>query len=277
MSKISDKLRAILWGTPFGEVFPAKENPPPLPEDGRTIALRILRDYVSELVFYRLAGIDENGKRRPPIPFQIEPADIYIEWPDNEENMRFPSLVFLSTGPANYNVIGLTSYVEEGSKDVYGPGTVLQWMSEYTEKVSLEIWASKKSERRAILAGLETALTPTEQMYGLRFRMPNYYNELVCFTVESRELIDDGDAVKNRRHARVTIEMRFNVVALVNYVTVNPFMKVDVDSDADTGAIITLDPNAPTDARPLLRIDDARPNTLPRGPLGGTTPFDKDC
>jgi hypothetical protein len=274
---LPDDLRKILWGSPFGSVYPPKDNPPPPPEDGRTIALRILRQYIAALTFYRLGEVDAQGKRGGAVAFQIPERDIFIEWPDHEEEMRFPSIVFLSGGPADYGVIGLTSYVEEDTRDVYAPGTVVQWMSEYTEKLVVEIWAEKRAMRRALLSGLESALSPTEQMYGIRFRMPDYFDQLVCFSVMGREVFDEQDGARGRRRARLTLDMRFHVVALVNYVSLTTTLKTEVDVDEDTGLATVLDPSGPTDARPLLGIDDIRPLTLPRGPLGPTTPFDDDC
>jgi hypothetical protein len=233
---LSKFLQKVLFGTPWGTTYPARENPPPPAYDGRTVALRLLRRFITELTFYRA-----NAEGQPPIPFQIAEKDIHIEWPDNEDDLVFPSIALLSTGPANYDMIGLTGYVEENTRDVYAPGTVVQWMNEYRENIVLEIWATKKSERRAILAGLEAALSPTEQMYGLRFTMPDYFNELVCFAANDREIIDDGEAVKNRRRARITLQMRFHQVALVNYNQLVTTTKVETDVDMDTELPIEVD------------------------------------
>lgn len=257
-------VRDLLQGTPFGETFPARPNPPPLSVDGRTAVLRVLKRYIAALVFYLPGGRNDAGVALPARPIRIPPEDIHIEWPDNEASMRFPSIVFLSTAPAEYDAIGLTAYLEEKTRDVHGLGTVLQWQSEYVENLAVEIWASKKAERRSILAGLETALTPTEQMYGLRFKVPDYYGELVCFTVQSRELFDETDAVRNRRRARLVVQVRFNIVALVNYAELTTVAKTSVDVDEDTNMAVTIDVNAPSDDRP-----PTLPRVLSSGLSGG--------
>lgn len=249
---LSPELRKLLQGTPWGEVFPRRPNPTPLAIDGRSVALRTLRRYLTELTFLRPAGRNPDGSTREPIEFRIPERAIQIGWPDYEKTEEFPSITFLH-GAGNYNTIGLTSYVEETTRDVYGVGTVVQWMSEYQEDVILEVWANKKSELRSILAGIETALTPTEQMYGLRFRMPDYFDELVCFTIGTRQEFDDEDSARNRRHARITVEMRFTVVALVNYVFARPELKVTVDGDVDYGTAVEdeeLLPSSPTRSGP---------------------------
>ena len=219
--------------SPFGQVFPARPNPPGLAKDARTIALEMLKTYITNLTFYR-----PGATGGPSIPFAIEPKNFHIEWPDYEDDLEMPSIVVLGA-PVDYEAIGLTSYLEEASRDLYGKGTVLQWMSEYTEKITLELWCSKRHERRSMLAGIETAMCPTEQMYGLRFVMPDYYNELVCFSLMGRELIDDAESAKNRRKARVEIEMRFNIVALVNYAALAPTVHTVTDVDVDTKEPVT--------------------------------------
>lgn len=242
MPLLPASLRNIIFGNPWGETFPPKPNPPPLSFDGRTVALRILRDYITNLDFFL-----PMGPHLPPKKFKILPQNFQIEWPDHEFDVVFPMAVVVSA-PARYDSIGLTAYIEEKTRDVYQKGTVLQWQSEYTETIMLELWASKKAERRSMLAGIETALTPTEQMYGLRFRMPDYFNELVCFTLNGRELLDDPMSAKDRRRVRLMIEMRFNIVALVNYQTLVPIITTNTDVVQPSGIAVDLtsDPNAQT-------------------------------
>lgn len=235
-------LRSLLVAntSPFGDVFPARANPPPLAVDGRTVALRLFRRYICALDFYREAGVGA-----PPKKFNIDPSNFQIEWPDENKDMVTPSCAIIDA-PADYAVIGLTSYIEEDSRDRYAKGTVVQWQAEYQETFQLEVRASKKSERRGLLACIETMLTPTEQMYGLRLRMDDYFGQTVCFTLQKRRLNDDASAALNRRSARLDVEMRFNVVALVNYLPIDPRITVNTDVDQSTNLPIDLadDPDA---------------------------------
>ena len=225
MPVFSPKIRALLQGTPWGEVFPPKANPQPLSIDGRTAALYVLREYVTNLTFYRKMAANE-----PPQGFVVPFDNFQIEAPDSTKDQTFPSIAVIPSR-AKYDVIGLTSYIEEDTLDKFAPGTVVQWQGEYIETIKLEILASKKAERRAILAGLETAFNPTEQMSGLRFTMPDYFNELVCFTIMGREIFNDPDESRGRRKAHLEMEMRFNLVALVNAVKLQTSVSVDVDVD----------------------------------------------
>lgn len=226
----SAKVLGLLAGTPFGTNFYGRANPPPPAADGRTAALKILRLYISELTFYRPGKKDGMA-----IPFQIGEEAMYIDWPENEEHLFvFPRIAMISASPAQYAMIGLNSYVEEETRDRFAPGTVVQWQSEYTETIGLEIYASSKPELRAIISGLEVAMTPTEQWYGLRFKVPEYYDQLVCFALANRENPAEDMAADGRRRAKLMLEMRMNMVALVNCVELQkPQIEANVDSGCD--------------------------------------------
>jgi len=236
----TSSLRQILFGSPFGDVYPPRPNPTSLAVDGRTVALRILREYVCNLTFF--LPMQKGAK---PKPFKIEQNNFHIEWPDYETDLVFPSAIVVPSR-ARYDAIGLVSYVEETTRDVYKKGTVLQWQGEYVENIQLEVHASSRPERRSIIAGIETALTPTEQMYGLRFKMPDYFNELVCFTLNDRENIDDRMSALKRRRVQLGIEMRFNIVALVNYTQLIPQVVTNTDVAQPDQTVVDLqsDPNA---------------------------------
>ncbi len=155
MPKFSKEVRDVLWGDPFGEVYPKREPPRSPVYDGRTAALRILKLYFQELTFYRPGGRDaRTGEQNAPIAFQVPERDIHVEWPDDEEDLKLPALALLAQAPADYDAIGMTNYVQEETRDKYSPGTVLIWMSEAVEKFVVEVWAETKQQRRSIKAGM---------------------------------------------------------------------------------------------------------------------------
>lgn len=240
--KLTKRIRDLLWGQPFGDVYPRRDAPPPPVYDGRTAALGILREYFSQLVFYRPGGRDELGQTKDPIPFQIPKRDIHVEWPDNEDELRAPSLAFLSIGPADYEAIGMTSYIDENWKE---PGYLLTWQSEYVETFSIDVWCETKAQRRSVILGLEQSLSPLEYMAGIRFVMPDYYGQLVCFSLQNREIIDDEQATVLRRKARLLVEMRFNVCALYPVNPLEPVVDIQVDADEDTGDEIVTEAELP--------------------------------
>ena len=209
--KLSKEVRDALWGRPFGEVYPRREGPLPPSYDGRTAALRILRKYFSELIFYRPGPLDPLGRPGEPIAFQIHERDIHVEWPENEVELRGVALAFLSRGEGRYEANGLTTNVDESYAD---QSLILQIMSSYSEDFVVEIWAETKALRRAVIRGLESALSPLEYMAGIRFVMPDYYGQLACFSLQSKEYVDDEAGTDMRRKARMVVNLNHNVCEL---------------------------------------------------------------
>ncbi len=214
--------------------------------DGRTAALRTLARYVSELTFYRSGELlavptaTAEAVYGPPIPFAIPREQFYEEQPDNPEELTLPCITVIA-GDASYNPIGMTTFVIEESRDQYGLGTVLQWQSSYDETIVLEIAAQSKAERRAIKVGLEQALVPTEQLYGLRFAMPDYFGQLVTFSLDKFKLKEEMSG-QNRRKSHMTLAMHLTVVALVDAVTLRPVVSTSVQDSGDVVAEVSGPP-----------------------------------
>ncbi|GAC1446920.1 MAG: hypothetical protein PVSMB8_04830 [Vulcanimicrobiaceae bacterium] len=225
MPRFSDRLRSLLVGDPFGDfTSPPHADLPPQAIDGRTAAMRVLKEYLIELTYFR-----DMGPGRSPKRFQIPPENILTEYPEAVHELKFPSLS-VDPGPAAYDPTGLSVFIEEDSFNEFAPGTALQWQAEYQEKFGLEIWAAERSERAAILAGLEVAFSPLEQMAGVRLRMLDYYKMPACFTLEDRKN-EETDAVRGRRKAVLTIEVRFTLCQLIQVVKLDPLTVVNVDFD----------------------------------------------
>lgn len=216
MSNLKTTSRDFIVGEPFDAIPPVPDQPIRVTNDFRTAALSRLKQYLSEIIFYRSGGINPTTQGpNAPIPFQIPAEDILIGWPDNERELLMPSLVFIALEPGVYSIVGLGQQVIEESRNKYGYNTALQNMSNYVEKFAIEIWSSKKAEERCILAGIEYAMNPVQNNRGVRFRVPEYYDSTVEFTFETREIFDDENVVRNRRRSRVYITMEFRIVALI--------------------------------------------------------------
>lgn len=224
-----------VWGYPWGEVDPKRPILPLPSVDPRTLAVRWLARYLSELTFYRPGNVGE-----PPIALQVPYDRIFVEPPDDDVQMQYPSMVVLGDEGEQYEAIGLgTSYLIEGTHDRYLPGTALQRQYQHHEFFTLEVHTTKKPERRALMAGIGVALNPTEAMYGLRLLMPDYYDQTVCFTLDSATRVED-DYVRGRRVARIRLEMTFDVVALVWVSTMQPVVMVQTLAPAEDDTDVPL-------------------------------------
>ena len=212
---------ASLVGTLFGNVITDPVLPvlPPVAVPGRKVALNMLRQYISELSFARP---DKNGAI---IAYSIPITAIYTEQPKNVTDLVFPSIV-IRAGEGTIAQLG--TFLDESSKDDFGDGTCLQVIGEWVEEISLECWAEEAPQRASMLATIEPALASIEEMFGLRFVLPDYYNETVEFDYRGSSNPDDADSARNRRWADIRIGMRFNLVKLVRYVDIDIMTTVDV-------------------------------------------------
>jgi hypothetical protein len=205
----------ILKNTRVGEVYPPRAAPPASPIDARTAGLFALKDYIAELTFNRPGDSVSSY-----ISFQIARKDIHIEQPDNVVDVVFPSIA-IEAGVANTE-LPRTGFYDESSVDVYGKGTVLWVTGEHQETVSLHIFGSKRAERRALLSGLENSFSPVEEIGGMTLVCPTYYDQVACFSVISTHRPDDYDSSLNRREGIIQLDMRINIVQLVNYTMFSP-------------------------------------------------------
>jgi len=221
---LSSLVKAILGPglRPAGDVYPSKPNPPVPAVDGRTSALRLLGAYLTSFV-YAIPG-DTNG---PSIPFRIPPGNFYVNWPDYEQDVEFPAIAVLP-GAGTTKACSFVPAIIEETAGIRGKNTVLMRMEEYVEVFQLDLWCSKLPELRGILSTFDVAFNPTEQMSGVRLVMRDFYDQTVRFTMLGRTIVETGSG-QNRRRASIEIRMEFNVVALINTVTMKPQAIVQMD------------------------------------------------
>lgn len=250
LPNLSQGLRRLLgrWHL-FGET-----NPPSTPtgaslqvQDGRTAALRLLREYVTDLIFYLpMSPINPHTPVRVQSKaFRILPENFHLEWPDWVNESKYPSAVILGGPNPEYLARGFTPYMDESTHNVHATDTALQVQDEYSEMIQLDVWASKEPELRSMNAGIETAFSPIEGQTGLRMRMPAYFDETVIFTLRRKQVFGDSDASRGARHTSFILEMRFNIVVLVAVEIFRPQVVTNVDVDEDTGLPYVADPTLP--------------------------------
>jgi hypothetical protein len=232
----------FLQGDPFGAVRP---QPPsrPLPDvPGRAHALDMLREYISELTFTR-----PGARGQPPIRYRIPKDNIHTEQPPNVWDMRLPAIVF-RPGDGDYAPIGLSAYLDESTTDKYEKGAAVQENCEWQETIALECWAETAPQRSSMVAGIEAALSPTEQRAGVLFRLPEYFDQTVRFTLEKGSYPEDPETARNRRWAILPVLVEVNVCRLVSVVQMQPAVDTNTFTPSE---IDMLDPHEPGDA-----IDD---------------------
>lgn len=230
-----DRLRSIVEGALWGDVVP-EQVPPPMPHlDARQHAVAALLDYLALETF----RIDDSPNA--PKGFRIPRLHLLDEWPDDEKTLTFPTIVAL---PGEVTIIphGLVNDVDESTRDVFAPGTSLLVTHEHQERFPLEVWATTRFERAAIVATLERTFDPTEERSGLLLELPRYFDQVARFTLEGSQKIDDPDAARRRRRARMTIRLEVEVVRLVAVSELEPSAEVEVVSKDDPTPVTPDDP-----------------------------------
>lgn len=223
----------LVVGTPYAS-FPPRPEPNVVSVDVRTRGLRVLKRYISLLNFYRPGAKDPvTGEEGSPILFKIPKNDIHIGWPDGEVELRRPSLVFMTIQKPTIDPPGMGPQVLEETCDQFGFGTALQRVGYRTETLAIEIHASSKAEARSIVACLSYALNPTQENRGVRFLLPDYYEQVVEFWQETDRQNDEESAIRNRRSASVEITMSQNLVTLIPYVPFEAQIVVGVNDPPD--------------------------------------------
>lgn len=198
--------------TPVGTVYPP-QPPRPLPDkDPREYALERLKEYLARLRFRRTMATGEL-----PRGFRVPRERIHLFWPDSPVQVRTPSIAFVP-GRGTHDYLGLgVPVICSNSADVYGPGTVLVYQSDYVETFTIEVAAAKHAVRRAVMAGIKVALRIGDTSTVVSFNLPDYYNVVARFSLDESEVADNPDAVKNRRIGQLFVEMRVPEVFLVDY------------------------------------------------------------
>lgn len=184
---------------------------PPVPDlpdiDARTHALRQLGVWLCSLRYMRTMA-----RGQPAQPFYLTEDRVFIEQPDNVEGLDFPAFGMLP-GRGAYLPRGLGGAEPiDSTLGIAGPGTALIVPFDYQETFTLEGWGSKMSERRSLVAAVETAISGYEGTTDLRIVLPAYFNQVATFAIQERENIDDLDIVRGRRKVHLTLQLTVPLV-----------------------------------------------------------------
>lgn len=214
-------------------VWPERPQPNLPSYDARGAALKQFRAFLHELVFERAAG-----PGNPSVKFQVPLSSIHISQPDDGKPAAMPGFgIVPSQGVSESFGLGPAD-VDDESFERFAPGTALLVESDYTEDFVLECWGSKQAERRALVAGVKTAMRRNQDSYALRLRLPNYFDQVASFELLDTLYVDGDEVARNRRRALVTIRLNVAEVSLINMVRMRePELLLCV---SDSSPLVTL-------------------------------------
>jgi hypothetical protein len=206
------------------EIFPAVEVPLPT-ETARHAMVRALKEWFATLKFKRP---DTRGPGVEGEPFVVKAPNILEEWPDPEKKLVYPSIA-ITEGTGVHETLGLTPIVDEASYNVYSPFTALVQLAEYAETLQITLWAADRGERRALLAGLVSAMNPVPNQYGFKLKVSReYFDRIATFQLVREQLIDGEETVRNVRRADLFVEARIPVVKLMPFRELDPRVELEV-------------------------------------------------
>lgn len=215
--------RDLLFNNTLGDVYPPQPAPPLPDKDARDYALERLRDYMCALIFRRT-----NAPGLPSIPFRLPPDSIQIQQPDDLKNLPLPGIGIVP-GRGVHESFGLgPPVIQEKTAGIAGPGTALLRNGDYVEDFIIEVWGSKKAERRALVAGLKSALRANDGSYSIYLSLPQYWNMTAEFTLNESQYLDGDEVSRNRRRAHIMVTMRVCEVTLTNVRRLNASVETTV-------------------------------------------------
>jgi hypothetical protein len=215
----------LLDGTAWNQVWP-QQQPPNLPH-------KSARDYALERLFDYLAGVTwrhTGATEDETVAFQIKRCNMFVEQPEGNIKLSFPAIGVLPGEMALLQPsLGFPVLIEEESSecDSVEANTALARIGEWYEEVMLDMWFETRSQRRAVLAGMEgPVFHPNNGV--LYLTLPDYFNRIVEFRFISCRRFDGDIAVRNRREAQVKLGMRVEALHKVLVRDFEPHVGLDV-------------------------------------------------
>lgn len=182
--------------------------------------------FIAALEFRRTMAVGQQ-----PQSFAVPLDHVFVEMPDNVQDLPFPSVCFLA-GRGTYTTrgaLGPPDPVDE-PPTTGSPRSAVLVPFDYIETVPIEVWGSKIAERRALLAGLEAVFGAFESTTDVRLVVPDYFGLVATYTLLDGELIDDIETPRGRRRAHLYVQMTVPVARSARFMELNPYVSGAIES-----------------------------------------------
>lgn len=208
-------------GTP---IFGSPGDPFPLAAigtlDPRNAMAEVMAAFLLNTKFVR------GGGKVPSTEFQLN--EVNPEWPDPDEDLRYPSATIIDTGPIPYEAHNLVPTALEETWGQFDNGcfeedpgdrekrTVLWKTAEAVAEFQVDFWADDRATREAIAARIPSLFNPEEGRAGVVLQgEPRYFHRLVRATLVDSQRMDTPAAVyPNERRLKAVVRCEVDVVHL---------------------------------------------------------------
>lgn len=188
--------------------------------DCRTAMSRGLREYLEQLSIRTVDGREVRFKQ------------VLESWGESEEAAEFPSAVVYAGEPADYEASDFspaTVYLPDGT------ARALRKVAELKVQFTVEVWAAAQADRVALVAMLEDAFDPVDEMTGFVLELPHYHGSRAVFEKLQSSYVDSPEV--NRRRWRNAAFLLAGQVSQLRFLGEVPPIDVrlnfEVDGDVD--------------------------------------------
>lgn len=176
--------------------------------DVHTAMSRGLAEYLSQQV------IEVGGRRLQLTTFST--------WAEPEQNVSYPA-AGVSAGAGKYDrsfTPKLAGTIDDDTR-IFG-------YSEFTQELTIDLWATDPKERLYLVAMVEEALNPVDWMYGCRLHLPFYHGATASYELVSSQYVDSAEeAVRKYRRATFNITAHVQALRLLTLPTAKPRLRMD--------------------------------------------------
>lgn len=154
----------------------------------------------------------------------------YTTWAEPENQVSYPAAAIGAT-EGIYDRSLIPSVVQTLNKD-----TRLVAFTEFSQNLTIELWATDPRERSYLTAMIEEALNPVEWMYGFRLLLPFYHGSTAVYEMLSSQYIDSSDdAMAKYRRSQFTVKGTITAYRTLRFPSAQPAVRLD---DIGVGVVL---------------------------------------
>lgn len=136
----------------------------------------------------------------------------YTTWAEPENQVSYPA-VAVGAGPGVYD----RNLTPNMSQTVAGTSRLIS-VTEFSQELTVDLWATDPKERSYLVAMIEEALNPVDWMYGFRLVLPFYHNATAVYELLNSQYQDSSDdAMAKYRRAIFTLRGTVTAYRLLNF------------------------------------------------------------
>lgn len=146
----------------------------------------------------------------------------FTTWAEPEANVTFPA-AGISAGVGRYDKGFTPNTLESWPND----GTLMQF-SEFSQELTMEVWATDPQERAYLAAMVEEAMNPVDWMQGTRLILPFYHGITATYEMTTSQFQDSADdSMKRWRRINYSITGSIAACRMLWFPKAEPRLRLD--------------------------------------------------